>query len=578
MQRPVPKEEIKALECKHATYCRSRDGSKDDLLVVKENIHTHDGRAIPHLQLVKNYKRNFYITKPGFRKHEQKKEWEDIERLQKYTTTQAKMLDDIARAMGRPGMRGGLKTFGRSPYLYGSDITTPTLLKYQYQTRFPDAVTDNTVSVIDIETDVVEGHGRPIYVAITYRDKAFIAVTQEFIKDLPNPIEKLHKKAHELIGDHIKARNIQLEVIVARDAGEACHEAIQRAHRWKPDFLTAWNKDFDIPRIAQALEEYGYDPAETFSDPIVPKRFRKFNYRQGAAQKVTASGLITPVHPADRWHVTECPASFYVIDSMCLYKRIRLAAQNETSYSLDFQLNKHLGVRKLKFDDLIEEDSGTLAWHETMQKHHKIEYGVYNIFDCIGVELFDEKVRDLAQTITVQAGVSDYGIFNKQPKRLVDQLYFFCLDRGKVVSACSDDMVEKIVKRNPETGEETTDELDRYVLSMRNWVITLPSHLTVDNGLKMVNELPEVRSLARANVADLDVAAAYPHAQLFLNMSKETTLRELSRVKGIDEETQRMEGINLTASHVNAYEFCVTMLQAPKFDELLADFTKEEVV
>lgn len=73
----------------------------------------------------------------------------------------------------------------------------------------------------------------------------------------------------------------------------------------------------------------------------------------------------------------------------------------------------------------------------------------------------------------------------------------------------------------------------------------------------------------------LDVSAAYPHAQLFLNMSKETTFRELCKVKGVDEEIQRMEGINLTASHVNAYEFCVTMLQAPKFDELLADFTKE---
>lgn len=472
MQRPVPKEEIKGLECKHATYCKANDGSKDDLLVVKENIHTHDGRVVPHVQFIKNYQRNFYLTKPGFRKHTQKKEWEDLDRLQKFTTTQAKLNDDIGRAMNRPGMRGGLRrTYARSPYLYGCDITTPTLLKNQYQTRFPNAISKNTVAVIDIETDVVEGHGRPIYVAVTYRNRAFLAATQEFIGDIHNPIEKLHKKAKELIGEHIEERGIELEVIIAKDAGEACHEALQRAHQWRPDFLTAWNKNFDIPRIVRALEEHGYDPANSFSDPAVPSRYRKFYYKEGSSQKITASGMIIPVHPADRWHVTECPASFYVIDSMCLYKRVRLAAQNETSYSLDFQLNKHLGVRKLKFDDLIEEESGSLAWHEVMQSQHKIEYGVYNIFDCVGVELFDEKVQDLSQTITIQAGVSDYGIFHQQPKRLVDELYFFCLGRDKMVASCSDDMIEKIVVgKNPETGEEKVEELDAFNLSMRGWV------------------------------------------------------------------------------------------------------------
>ena len=488
MQRPVPQEKIAGLECKHSTYCRAKDGSKDDLLVVKENIHTTDGEIIPNVYFIKNYKRPFWVLREGFQKYQQKKEWEDIHKLQKFTTTQNKMLDDIGRALGRPGMRGGLKTFARNPYLYGTDVTTPTLLKKQYQTRYPDAISDNTVAVIDIETDVVQGHGRPIYVAITYRDKAFLATTREFIGDIPNPEEKLLKKAQELIGEHIEKRGIKLEVVVAEDAGHACHLALQRAHEWKPDFVTAWNKNFDIPRIIRALEEHGYDPAYSFSDPKVPDRFKFLRYKEGSSQKVTASGLVIPVHPADRWHVTYCPASFFVIDSMCLYKRIRLAEQNEASYSLDYQLNKHLGVRKLKFDDLITEESGTLAWHEVMQQHHKIEYGVYNVFDCIGVELFDEKVSDLAQTISVQAGVSEYAIFDSQPKRLVDQLYFFCLSKDKVVASCSDQMID--------------EELDNHNLSMRGWVITLPSHLTVDNGLNVINEMPEVSSLIRAHVAD----------------------------------------------------------------------------
>ena len=50
----------------------------------------------------------------------------------------------------------------------------------------------------------------------------------------------------------------------------------------------------------------------------------------------------------------------------------------------------------------------------------------------------------------------------------------------------------------------------------------------------------------------------------------------MSAVRYIDEDTRRMAGINLTASHVNAYEFCLDMLDAPTFDELLADFKKEQ--
>lgn len=559
-ERPVPRDQIKGLECKHAFYCKAQDGSKEDLLVVKENIHTTDERIIPNLNFVYNYKRTFYITKEGFRNHESKKEWEDIDKLQKFTTTEVNLKENIARALGKPGMRGSLRMMARNPYIYGADITTPTLIKKQYQNRFPNAISKNSVAVIDIETDVVEGHERPIYVGITYRDKAYLASTQEFLGDIPTPEEMLHKKFWELLGEHAKKRQIKLEVEICRDAGEAVANAIAKAHEWEPDFLSAWNIDFDIPRMARTLEDFGYYLPDVFSDPRVPRKFRFYKYKQGPSQKTTASGQVVPIHPAERWHVAEAPATFYMIDSMCLYKRIRMAEQNENSYSLDYQLQKQLGQRKLKFDDIVESRPGTLDWHIEMQKFHKIEYGVYNLFDCIGVELFDEKVQDLAQTITVQSGVSEYGIFKSQPKRLVDQLYFFCLERGKVVATCSDDMVE---------------DLDDHVVGMNGWVITLPSHLRYNTGLKVIKELPDIRSEAHAHVADLDVASGYPNIQRILNMSKETTYRELSKIRGVDPQVQRMNGINLTASHVNAYEFGMVMFKAPKFDELLESFQKQ---
>lgn len=556
--RPVNMDEIKGLECKHAVYCKDRYNSGDDLLMVKEVIHTKDGRTIPNLTFIENYKKDFYITKEGFRKKDaQKKEWEDISKLQKFTTNQARLPKAIARALGNPAMKGNLRRIARSPFLYGSDITTPTLIKHKYQTKFPNISSANRVAVLDIETDVVHGHERPIYVCISFKDKVVLCVTKEFVGTMVNPIEKLHQKAEELLGEHIKERGIDLEIRLCENSGEACAYAIHRAHQWQPDFLTIWNIDFDIPRVVKALEEFGYDPAEVFSDPKVPKKYRFFKYKQGQMQKKTASGMVSSIHPADRWHVAECPASFFLIDSMCVYKKIRVAGKNETSYSLDHLLDQHLGIRKLKFKE-TDHLSG-LDWHIEMQTKYKVEYGIYNIFDCIGVELFDEKVKDLELSISVLSGYSEYTIFNSQPKRLVDQLNFTIQEKGKIIATVSDQMV---------------DNLDSLVCSMNGWVITLPSHLTINNGLPILKELPDVRSMVYIHVADLDVSAAYPSTEVFLNISKETTFRELSAIRGVSEETKRFATINLSASHVNAVEIAVDIFKAPTLDTLLEEFNK----
>jgi len=555
MKRPVPTSEIAGLECKHAICCIANDGSNDDLLVIKENIHTTSGAIIPNLHFIQNYKRNFYITKENFQKHESKKEFEDLDKLQEFTTNQGNLVSAISRAMGRLGNNNRLKQLASSPYLYGSDITTPTLIKHEYQKRYPNAISNNSVAVIDLETDVVKGHERPLYVGVTYRNRAFLGVTQEFIGEIPDAAAKLQQTATELLQEHFIAREIQLEVLVCADAGEACWEALQRLHSWQPDFLTMWNIDFDMPRIIKALEENGYNPAVAFSDPRVPERFQFFNYKQGPSIKITASGVKEALSPEKRWHVMSCPASFYIIDSMCLYKRIRTAEQNEFSYKLDYQLHKHLGKRKLNVAK-AEPYTG-MAWHEFMQTECKLEYGAYNLFDCIGVELLDEKIKDLAQTISVQSGPSEYAIFNSQPKRLVDQFYFFCLERKKVLASC---------------GLEMQTELDKLTPNLESIILTLPAHCRTGGGINALNELPNIKCDIHLHVSDLDIVSSYPFSQLILNVSKGTTYREVCKIQNANRETQLLQGINVLATQVNAYEVAVSLYNAPTFDRLLGDF------
>lgn len=562
MPNAIKKEDIAGYECKHAVYVRASDGSTDDAVVVKEYMELKDGTRIPNLRVLQNYKRDFWVTKAGHRKHKDKKEWEDIHKLQKFSTTQAKLIDSIGRALGRPGMQGSLRVIARSPYLYGCDVTTPVLIKNRYRTQWPNQIRSSSVAVLDIETDVVNGTEDILSVSLTFKDRAILVYTKDFLGTSIDPVGKTHELFESYLGEIARQRNINLDVQIADSPGDAVMRTLEKAHEWQPDFVAIWNINFDLPRMIRALERDGIPLEDAFSDPRVPQRFRYANYIPGQEQKVTSSGKIMPQHPADQWHTMECPSSFYFIDAMCVYKKVRVASGNEPSYSLDAILNKTLGLRKLKFDEIIEKADptmrgGSLKWHMFMQRNYKIEYGIYNLFDCISVEMLDEKTKDLADTLGILCEHSEYSKFPSQPRRTVDDLHFFCLEHGMVIGTTADKM---------------EDEYDKFVVGMQNWIVTLSSHLVVDNGLPILRELPNVRSSYRAHVADLDVSSSYPNTEDFLNISKETTWRELSKIDGVSDAAYRRCGINMTGGITNAVEICSELYRAASFDDLLNGF------
>lgn len=457
------KEDVAGYECKHAIYAVS-DSSSDDAVIVKEVVHLKDGRKIPNMRILRNYKRDFWITKEGFRNHKDKKEWEERSKLQKFSTTQRKLNKSIGNALGRPGMQGSLRQLARSPYLYGCDATTPVLVKNRYREQWPEYIQANTLAVLDIETDTLntvgDEIGEIISISLTFKDRAILVYTKQFLGTLQNPIEKTHKLFDEYLGEYKRARNINLDVVIAEDSVDAIRLILEKAHDWKPDIIGIWNMNFDLREIVKGLEKAGIDPGSVFSAPEVPDEFKFYKYQEGAAQKITASGKTMAVHPADRWHVAETPASFYFLDCMCLYKKVRIAGGNEPKYSLDYILDLNLGIRKLAFDDILAAEaptlrSGSLDWHRFMQANYKIEYGIYNLFDCISVELLDEKTGDSKSTVSILTEHSEYSRFPSQPRRTVDDLHFFCQENDLIIGTTSDTM---------------EDELDKSVLSMVDWI------------------------------------------------------------------------------------------------------------
>lgn len=548
-----------AIECRFATYVKSKDRDDVDVdaHIIKEQIHNADGTITPNLKIIENYERKFYVTVKGKRNHKQKREWTKKENVIEFSSTQSKLQAACARALGTAWFKGSMRDLQESPYLYGTDISSTAILKQKYADKWP-IVTPFTNAVFDTETDVVNGTNKIIMATISFKGRIFTAVDADFLKGHADAINKIQHLADKYIGDVLVKRNAKIEVVIVPTEIDIVKATIAKAHEWMPDFLSVWNVAFDINKIIEACDRSGTNIAEIMSDPSVPDKYKHFKFKEGPAKKVTASGVVMSYKPAARWHSVTAPSSFYWIDAMCAYKAVRTGSPEEKSYSLDAILNKELNIGKLKFEEANGYEG--LAWHVKMQTDHKLEYVVYNIFDCVSMEMLDEKTLDLQLTLPMNAGSSDFANFNSQPKRLADSMHHFCLKHDHVIGCTS--------------GEMKEDE-DNETTSLSGWVVMLPAHLIADNGLKIIEENPWLPTNLYSHVGDLDVEGSYPNGGASLNISKETTKRELLKIEGLDEREIRMGGINLSGGHTNAVEIACSLYKLPTFDVLLSRFINE---
>lgn len=569
---------VVAKECRFAIHIPTRTTDVPDLHLIKEQLHFEDGTSAPNIRFIKNYERSFYVTRKSQRNHHSKKEWEQLDNLDKFTCTQSELRYRVATALEKPWSRDSLKVLSQSPYLYGTDITSTALIKHGYKKRYPDKDTGFTTAIYDIETDVLFGTDDVIVATLIFKNKIFTVATEFFMKGYPGAELLVQNKFDSLLGDFIKKRNLELEFKVVASPAQAVIEIFNKAHQWQPDFLAAWNIDFDIPRSILMLEKEGIDAAQALSDPRVPPAFRRCQYKQGNKKKITASGRVIPINPSSQWHTLYLTASFYVIDAMCVYKLLRTPpAQEEPSYSLEYILNKEMGYGKLKFTEA--DQYSHLQWHEVMQTKFKIEYIIYNIFDCLGVLEMNDKTKDLSHSMPAFAGVTDFEKYNSNPRKIHDAIHFFCLERELVVSASGS--MQKTTEENDniyeidyseegnlseDSGEEEEAEYD--TLNLKGWIITLPAHLTENNGLCVIAEDENLHPNVRGYTYDSDSVAAYPSATMACNVSKETTKKEISSIEGIAEPVFRLQNINLLYGSVNAVEYCTEMFGFPTLLEL----------
>lgn len=542
------------IEAKSARYFKAVDYSSHDVVVVKELIHYTDGTSERKLKPWVDVERPFYITKEGFRNHNDQKECEDISKLTKYTTKQCDLHASIRRAMGQvPNRRDQYSVLARNQYLYGSTVSTPTLLMNHYQKKQGSKpITPHSLAVLDLETDTLRGTDEIITGAIVTSTGVRCFFTDAYQGTETDLLKRIHKYDWKLLGERIDISKIDIVVEQVPFPEDVTIALLKVAHEWKPDFLAIWNMNFDIPVMIKSLVDAGKNPADYFCDPSVPAIFRHFKYREAPRQRVTASKTINK-HSTELWHVLDCPSSFYVVDAMVLYKLLRVAAGMEPSYALDDILRKEGLGGKLRFDKA--EGLTKLDWHREMSSKYKLEYIEYNIFDCLSMIQLDAKTEDISVVLPLLCGYSEFSKFPSTPRRLADDYEFLCMEYGKIAGTASDEMM---------------NDHDRMVMQMAGFIVTLPGfHLNRDMGIQVYGkDGSKIHTGILLHSYDIDVRGAYPYGQIATNISKTTTVGELCSIHGIELDMLRKVMLNFTSADVNAVELVCTLTGAPNMYQM----------
>lgn len=542
-------DENKGRQCVLARYTAANDGSGNDLLMIKEKVHHHDGTVTANLRLLENYQRDFYITSATQRTHQQKKEWESLSKLKRIKTTQAKMSTDLAKALFKKPT-SPMKELTKSPYVYGTDISTTSLIKHQYQSRWPELFSTNDLAVLDVRTEKETGFDTIVSLSLTFQNRALVVTTEAFAGQ--------HCDG-SFLGQDRPALTVTFEV--ARTPFDALTKIMATLHEWQPDFVGLWNMEPAMNAMLLCIEKAKAKPADLFCDPRLPEKYRNFEWRPMRAKKTSASGKTVNRTAQTLWHCADHLASFYFVDMMALFALLRDSSSGQrSSYALYDILFEELG--------LYRDSPPALAgypdeeWELLMQRHEPMAYLLHSLKTCLYLQELDRKTGDVSQKLTTLCGVSRLSDFASLPRRIVDALHFFCLEQKKVVGSAMANMSL--------AGDE-------HLSASKGWILNLPPAMReAKESLRVVQENPWVNSDVYGFVCNLDVKSCYPTSTIILNIAKETTRRELAKLKGISEESMKRIGLNLTAPACNAVELGQEAFSLPSLDQLLEQYQQEK--
>lgn len=531
----------------HSTHCKYKDDSARNAVVVKEEIcKVVDGKEqwIPHLQIYRNPTREFYVTLPQYRNHQYKKEFESLDHLETFRCRDSDLHDAVARALGFSVWKtkyAPLKTLCVSPYIYGADIDTETLIKQAYLAKQPAGKSVKyTAGAFDIETEVV-GEKRINVITFIHEHEVYTGALKAFCNNYdkehdrftPATKEDCLKVIDEIIGDELRKHQFNLHFEILDTELDLIKWIFARIHECKTDIIGIWNIGFDIPKILDRLTKLGVNPADVMCPLDLPKEFRYCKFSEDTKKAE---------HIADKWHWLNLTGYSQFIDSMCLYARIRKVDGRDVSYSLDYISNKELGQGKLHL--------GEITNHRYSQTYEFLKYIAYNINDVLIMQLMEWKNHDIGTML----GLSDCSLlknFSKQTVMVRDGDYVYAKANGYIPASATLDMYTEWDGDMPKAGGTV-----------------LPPEKAVGvgiNALKGINRTTQVSITTN----DLDESSMYPSTLRAFNISKETYYGSVLGINGYDKSAIEVFGSALNQPNISAVHLFKTFFNMPDYDEML---------
>ena len=505
------------------------------------HIETQD-----RLSFNRDPKRPYWLTKPSVQiQYDHKKEFEELDNLELHVCHDSELEDDLARALGysRSYRRRFLRQLCSSPYVYGADISTETLIKQEYVKNVPvGKVANFSIGGLDIETEV-RGAQRITLITYIHEHHIYTAALREYCKIHDNPDSEVSRPATEedclkvindLLGFYFKLHNFELTFKICDTELDIIKWIFEQIHREKTNFIGIWNMGFDLTRILARIEANGAKAEDILCHPDIPKYMQYVKYKEDRSQDLQ--------HFTDRWDWMSIAGYSQFIDSMCLYARLRKVDGRDSSYSLDDISTKELGQGKLHFESITN--------HWWMTNRRFLEYIAYNVNDVMIMILMEWKNNDMA-ALAALCGMSTPQDFARQTTMLRNEAFIYGKANRHIPAAA---------------GTTMYDEFDDMQAKAGGTV--LPPNKASGTGAAIVEELPGRQTQVGLYANDLDFSSMYPSATSSLNISKETMLLTAIKLNGYPQEMTEAFFSCLIQPELNADYLMKTFWGLPSYTEL----------
>lgn len=527
---------------------------RDDIsiLTVVEKIVTIDANtnevleAKPQIRQLIDPKRRVWITKPEYRRHRYKKEFEDTSKCDVYQVPDRLLVDFLKEKMGISKYKFTTKKkLCDSPYIYGTDISMEALVRFKYESNQKHAVVPFTVGSLDIETDMCcdaeHIEDRPTNCCTVICDKDIYTVAlREFVYDVdektgertPSTIERLKDIVGAEFGDDIENNEFKLHARIVDTEKELYDYIFTAIKKSKIDYLFIWNIGFDAVQLINRMLKLNLDPKDYFCCDDIPKSSRYLCFHEDK-KKIS--------HVVEKWNWLHCTSYTQWLCALAVYGQSNKQKPKKSKYDLSSIMTELLNKKKL--------DLGGHS-HRYMQKNKFMYYWAYNIYDALLVQLGNWKTMNYSNLygMTEHSTLMD---FSKQTVMLCNDYHHALLAENKVLAS---------------TGSTMTGPYDNLFSKTGGAVVDARN--TIEIGNNCLGEFPDRETNVLMYAADNDFESLYPSIKIACAIDKSNKLATIVGIEGHDKDDIEKFCSAIANPEENAVWLGSTFFGLPSYTEM----------